>query len=46
MIAPGLTTENFIIQASDLIVRMDVSVSEGNKVMRFVVATPFTGVHF
>ena len=46
MIAPGLTTENFIIQASDLIVRMDVSVSEGNNVMRFVVATPFTGVHF
>lgn len=44
MIAPGLTTDNFIIQTSDLIVRMDAGVSEGDNVLRVVAATPLTGV--
>jgi len=44
MIAPGLTTDNFIIQTSDLIVRMDAGVSEGDSVLRVVAATPLTGV--
>ena len=44
MIAPGLTTDNFIIQTSDLIVRMDAGVSDGDNVLRVVAATPLTGV--
>ena len=44
MIAPGLTTDNFIIQTSDLIVRMDAGVSEGDNVLRVVAATLLTGV--
>ena len=44
MIAPGLTTDNFIIQTSDLIVRMDASISEGDNVLQVVAATPLTGV--
>lgn len=44
MIAPGLTTDNFIIQTSDLIVRMDAGVSEGDNVLRVVAAKPLTGV--
>jgi hypothetical protein len=44
MAAPGLTSDNFIIQTSDLIVRMDASVSEGDSVLRVVAATPLTGV--
>ena len=44
MVAPGLTSDNFIIQTSDLIVRMDAGVSEGDNVLRVVAATPLTGV--
>ena len=44
MIAPGLTTDNFIIQTSDLIVRMDAGVSEGDNVLRVVAATLLKGV--
>lgn len=44
MVAPGITTDNFIIQTSDLIVRMDAGVSEGDSVLRVVAATPLTGV--
>ncbi|MDP6222380.1 MAG: hypothetical protein QF505_00755 [Candidatus Micropelagos thuwalensis] len=44
MIAPGSTTDYFIIQTSDLIVRMDAGVSEGDNVLRVVAATPLTGV--
>ncbi len=44
MIAPGLTTDNFIIQTSDLIVRMDEGVRDGDNVLRFVAATLLTGV--
>jgi hypothetical protein len=44
MVAPGLTSDNFIIQTSDLIVRMDAGVSEGDSVLRVVAATPLTGV--
>ena len=44
MVAPGITTDNFIIQASDLIVRMDAGVSEGDSVLRVVAATSLTGV--
>jgi hypothetical protein len=44
MVAPGLTSDNFVIQTSDLIVRMDAGVSEGDSVLRVVAATPLTGV--
>ena len=44
MIAPGLTSDNFIIQTSDLTVRMDAGVSEGDNVLRIVAETPLTGV--
>ena len=44
MIAPGLTTDNFIIQISDLIVLMDEGVRDGDNVLRVVAATPLTGV--
>ena len=44
MVAPSLTSDNFIIQTSDLIVRMDAGVSEGDSVLRVVAATPLTGV--
>ena len=44
MIAPGLTTDNFIIQTSDLIVRMDEGVRDGDNVLRVAAATPLTGV--
>ena len=44
MVAPGLTSDNFVIQTSDLIVRMDAGVSEGDSVLRIVAATPLTGI--
>ncbi len=44
MVAPGLTTDNFIIQTADLIVRLDAGVSEGDHLLRVVAATPLTGV--
>ena len=44
MVASSLTSENFIIQTSDLIVRMDAGVSEGDNVLNVVAATPLTGV--
>ena len=40
----GLTSNNFIIQTSDSIVRMDAGVSEGDNVLRVIAATPLTGV--
>ena len=46
VIGPGLTTDNFIIQTSDLIVRIDVGVSEGDNVLRVVAATPKMGVFY
>ena len=39
-------TDNFIIQTSDLIVRMDVGVSEGDNVLRVVAAIPNMGVFY
>ena len=44
MVALGLTSDNFIIQTSDFIVRMDAGVSEGESVLRVFAATPLTGV--
>ena len=46
VIGPGLTTDNFIIQTSDLIVRIDVGFSEGDNVLRVVAATPNMGVFY
>ena len=46
VIGQGLTTDNFIIQTSDLIVRMDAGVSEGDNVLRVVAATPNMGVFY
>ena len=43
IVAPGITTHNFITKTSDLIVRMDAGVSEGDSVLRVVPATPLTG---
>lgn len=43
MVAPGKTTDNFIIQTGDLLVRLDAGVSEGDHLLRVVAATPLTG---
>ena len=42
----GLTSNNFIIQTSDSIVRMDAGVIEGDNVLCVVAATPLTGCLF
>ena len=42
MVAPTKTTDNFVIETSGLVVRMDTGVSEGDNVLR-VVATSATG---
>lgn len=44
IVAPGITTHNFMVKTSDLMVRMDAGVSEGDSVLCVVAATPLTGV--
>ncbi|MCY4505328.1 MAG: hypothetical protein OXB87_05055 [Hyphomicrobiales bacterium] len=38
MVAPTVTTDNFVIETGDLIVRFDTGVSEGDRVLRVVAA--------